>query len=442
MRFKLALGSILSLLLWTHESACAQNAGPLISQPAARRHGLERVWFTQLNLDRSRDRLAYLVQNKDLLLAQTYHGLLYALDAETGKQLWRVEVGPGKYPTLAPAINGKHIAVINGSTRYILDRATGKFEWSRECKNPPGAGPALTRTRVFVPMFNGRIESYLIEQQKQPPWVYNSIGRMLVEPLATPRSICWTTDKGYLYVGRPEFTGVRFRVESRDTITSKPAYSAPNVLAASSDGFVYCVHELSGAQKWKFSTGSPISQSPVAIGERIFALPDRAGMHCLNAEDGAENWWVPNVEKFLAAGAQRLYCTDRTGRILVLDSASGARVGALETPAGIDFFHTNTETDRLLLCTQSGLIQCLREIGLEKPLYYGVDWDKAISDGEGKAAEENQAGENAAPDLENSEAADDEAPSEEAPEEAAPEDADDAAPEDPSDPFDNGEFDF
>ena len=128
----------------------------------------------------------------------------------------------------------------------------------------PGAGAALNDTHVFVPMHDGMIQGWALDNEKNKiPWIYKSAGHTLIQPIITSTTISWTTDRGFFYVAElGEKMRIRYRVETRDSIDSEPAYWTPYLYACSTDGYVYAVNEKTGESAWKFSTGSPIGQHP------------------------------------------------------------------------------------------------------------------------------------------------------------------------------------
>ncbi len=352
-------------------SPCWGLADQLVPRPVLAQQGLERAWFTQVELDRARDQIEGVTHSDDTLFVQTDSGVLQAIDAETGRTRWSISIGQGRHPSTAPAANDKYVAVIRGSRLYIADRATGGLIWDRQLVGGPGAGPAVTETRVFVPMINGRIEAYQLERSNAPPWIYASAGRALIQPISTKDSVSWPTDLGHLYVSGAENPGVRFRLETDFAINSQPGYRKPWLFAASLDGYVYAVHERSGNQVWQFSTGNPIDQTPIPIADRVYVCPRRGGLFCLAIETGQQLWWAPRVAKFLAAGKERIYGTDLQNTLYVLDAKTGGRLATIPLN-GLNLWLSNHQTDRIYLGSRNGLIQCLHEVGLDEPMRYAV----------------------------------------------------------------------
>jgi len=406
----------------------------LISQVEARQYGLERAWFTQVKLDPARSRLSdmiyfvsaaqshtvFEVQYQDrkrtfserdtdrfgdvlgkenaekeakafmdelklreieskletiqvpetTLYAVTDRAVLHAIDAETGRTRWSTLVGNRDYPLERPGINEDFVGVLNGSTLHLLKRQTGEMAWIRSIQGVASAGPALTSEYVVVPTFSGDIELYDIDETRTLPDIYRSNGRVLVQPVVTPLSVLWPTDRGFLYSSQTLQKELRYRMEARQTIVSQPAYSSPNkVLATSIDGYVYCLHELSGDDLWRFSTGEPISNSPVPVGTSVYIITDKGSLFCLDVESGQEKWFAPQVQRLLSASKDRLYCLTMTGRLAILDAKTGSRI-ALMGPNQLDIFYTNALTDRILVATATGVVQCLHETDLKWPLVH------------------------------------------------------------------------
>ena len=396
----------------------------LISETTAARHGLTRPWFAQVELDQGRGRVTDVILRDGVLYAQTDSAMVHAIDAETGKTLWSQRIGRPKHPSMTPDARGGLLAVVNGSRLYLVDRFNGKLLHEIAIKDAPGAGPALSSKRVYVPMVSGMVAAYplsMIDESKresakqekdaeaeektgpeldrkasEPPMFCRSYGRVLVQPLVTRDDpggeyVVWPTDRGYLNFARIDRTIInafllKFRMETGARIASRPGYSPPDpkvlgdsgvVYTVSGDGFVYAVREEDGRTLWRFSTGEPIVRSPAVIGDRVYVATQLGGMYCLESKTGENLWWTPGVVQFVAASKARVYVVDRMGRILALDAASGARLDSIPTE-NISVKMANTDTDRIYLIGRQGLIQCLREAEQTKPIEHNKDPKAAV----------------------------------------------------------------
>src|SRR5262245_7437818 len=149
--------AVLAIVALAGEARCERR---LISEDEASHLGLTRSWYTQVQLDAAFTRLDRAVLEGDRLTVLTSSGVVQELDALTGKTYWTAPIGNENYPSLGPAGNDKFVAVLNGSTLYVLDRKDGKPAIIRSVGGAPGAAPALSNSYVFIPLVTGRIEAY------------------------------------------------------------------------------------------------------------------------------------------------------------------------------------------------------------------------------------------------------------------------------------------
>jgi len=432
------------------DRSLAARRGEIIPETTARQHGLARPWFTQVQLDQARGRVTHIVLNRGTLLVGTDQAVVHAIDAETGQTLWAEQVGRRGHPSYAPGANKNFVAVINGSFLYIVNRFSGKLLWKTQLEGAPGAAPAMSPQRVYVPMVDGMVYSYLLEPMKSPleelgviqkpeeltpeekealeeerretirlsqeyvpPLSCKSFGRALVQPIVTHQTkdeeyVAWPTDRGFLFFGRvvrreDRFT-VRFRLETEAGIAAQPDYAPPDpnllpdegvVFAASRDGFVHAVTERGGNSLWRFSTAEPILESPVVIGQSVYVVTQPGGLYCVDAKSGVQKWWTYQVAQFIAASADRVYVADKLDRIVVLSAASGARLDTIPA-SGLDIKLLNRQTDRIYLAASTGLIQCLHEMELAEPIVHRVPLEPvaeepAAEEGAEKPAAEEEA---------------------------------------------------
>lgn len=307
---------------------------------------------------------------KITLYSSSVRGTLHSLDGETGRTHWSKTVGNAAYPTTAPSAGDKYVGVCNGSTLYIMLAEDGSLVWSKPVVGAPGAGPALSNELAFVPMIDGKVETFDLANPKRPVAIYKSFGRAMVQPVVSLNSVAWPTDGGNLYVGLAREAGMRYRMQAKDAINSAPAFLAPNkIFATSLDGYLYCVNEQRGNIMWRFTTGEPISHSPIALGNAAYAITERGNMFAINATDGKEIWVQSGIRGYVAGNDRRLYCLDLGGNLTILETATGSKLGTISL-GQIDMPFLNVETDRIILASSTGLVQCFRESSRPWPVVH------------------------------------------------------------------------
>src|SRR5688500_4394073 len=145
----------LSAFIWGSAAvwpAGAETPDKLISEREATQHGLRRAWYTQVRVDPARSRVLQLTLHKDLLLVLTDQAIVHALDAGSGATRWVTQFGNPSFPSLGPAANDQYVAVVNGSTLYLLDRLSGTATAEQSLGGGPGGGPALSAAHAFAPL--------------------------------------------------------------------------------------------------------------------------------------------------------------------------------------------------------------------------------------------------------------------------------------------------
>lgn len=349
--------------------ASAQSSSSLVDKNVAQRHGLDRSWFAQIALRSSHSQVIGWKLSKNELFVLTDSGVLQRIDAETGRIHWTVRIGNPSYPSLGPEVSDEFVALVNGSTLYVLNRADGRGHLTRQVGGGPGAGPALGQNYVFVPMIEGRIEGYSLHDTKEFPWFYQSFGRTLLPPAVSGQSLVWTTDEGFVYFARAEERGVFLRVETPNEFQVGPAFDNGVVYVASSIGQVYALAEENGRQLWQYSMEFPASGKPAIVADYVFVTSEKPALHCIDLKTGRVRWIAPNVLNFAAVSKTRVFGLDRSGSLVALDRESGSLLHRIPL-GGPTMAVVNDQSDRIFLISPTGLVQCLYEIGAEKPTYY------------------------------------------------------------------------
>ncbi|MEM6798049.1 MAG: PQQ-binding-like beta-propeller repeat protein [Planctomycetota bacterium] len=353
------------------------EAGVLIPEDLARRNGMQRAWFSQVQLNPARNEVANVVLDGDTLVAVTSAGVVHTMNANTGATLWTTRIGNPSYPSLGPSMSEKHIALVNGSTVYVLNRATGGEVLRRKLGGGAGGGPSLSSGHVFVPLFSGRIEGFHLDAPKRIPWYYTSAGRIFQPSVADGASVVWSTDRSKLYVASGDAGGVRYRFDTGSPIVAPAAVRSPYIYAGSLAGYVFALNESTGQQRWRYAAGFSVRSAPVVVGDSVYVATDEPALHALDAETGQLKWISAGISGFIAASRDRVYAFDTIGGLVVLDIGSGVPQ-ARAASRGINTAVLNNQTDRLYIFSRDGLIQCLHEIGADEPYYHraGSEADK------------------------------------------------------------------
>jgi len=381
------LCSVVAALVFS--ASASSFASPLVSNVEASQLGLVRSWFAQVRVDPSEHKVAHWVLDHDQIFAITSAGTVQSIDSETGETLWITEVGRGHSPAAGIAVNKKYVAILGASRLYLLDRVNGHQLWSRQVGGASSAAPALSKTYAYVALMNGRVEGYRLDDPTAAVWQHQSFGRVFQSPTTTGKVVSWPTDRGLLYVGKADSPGILFRVETNDEIVAAAAEQAPYLYVASLDGYLYCFHELTGSEQWRYATGFAITSKPAVVGDKAFVASEGPSLHAVDATTGQPLWQVAGATQFAALGKQHTYCMDRYGQLIVLDNESGSIVGRIASDAANTAL-VNEQSDRIFLVNDRGLVQCLHEIGADQPLKHRTAEEEPADDADTEAEESDR----------------------------------------------------
>ena len=330
-------------------------------------------------------RQQFLEQNKQKVEVRKYveprmtlyllngHNVLQAFDAETGELRWSTQVGPREGSSTGIAANDAMVAVVNGQRAYCLDADQGRVLWNRRCIGSPNAAPAMSHTHIFVPLMDGRVESLSIAKDGLEYGFYVSIGGISAQPLVTGRTVSWPTDLGQYNVAYfDEIGSIKYRIHANGPIVTTPAKLGRVLFVAAMDGYVYAVDEVLGTIYWEFSTGSSISQPPLAIEDSVYFVTDNEELYKVDSKTGSTPAaWpksIPGIHRMIGSAGEFLYVEDSSGNLVVIRTDSGGREHSITLAEGIHLL--NSQTDRIFLISQSGNIQCLRQIAQVHPLFH------------------------------------------------------------------------
>src|SRR5688500_12695875 len=86
-------GAAVALVAASSTLPVTQAAPRLISRDQARHLGLERAWFSQVRLDRSRNQVERAVLKGERLTVLTTAGVVHEFNANTGATMWIAPIG-------------------------------------------------------------------------------------------------------------------------------------------------------------------------------------------------------------------------------------------------------------------------------------------------------------------------------------------------------------
>ena len=361
-------------------------AGALVSDSAAERVGLERVWFTQAPIDAARSHVVGASHTDDMVCVLSSACVLQAIDAKTGTTLWSTRVGTPGLHTLGPTIHEDLITLINGSTLFLLDAKTGRELFSRRLRGGPGSAPSLYIERsskpsdqefttlkrtvhIYVPLITGRMISIMIAQDslgewgiaRRGTWNYNSNGSVFDKPQIIGDRVIWATSRGRLYGAYANGKGAAYRFTVQDHIVAPVTASDELVFFASQGGYVYGLEATRGDQAWRSTVGSEVVHPAVFLDEVVYVGTQEPALYALDAKTGAIQWRAEGINQFIMANNDTVYARGSLGLFAKINTKSGS-IEAWPTNQENPELLANSTTGSIYLISTDGLVQCFREL--------------------------------------------------------------------------------
>ena len=237
----------------------------------------EEMWNYPLNASR----LTITPENNDILFVETYNEphYMYALDASTGKEIWKYFIGEQDIHTMSLVYNGTIFFQTRYSNLYALDSSTGREKWNYQ------AGVYLFSSPKLIQSVNG-----------EKKWI-TQVSNSLISPiLAQNNTIFFHCRDGFMYALNIE-TGEeiwKFQAEEMETIFVYPVLSHEMMFYDTGNYQVIAVHITNGSPVWRYNMerGHNVVRTPVMSDDTIYFGDSEGYLYALNCFTGEEKWAI------------------------------------------------------------------------------------------------------------------------------------------------------
>lgn len=290
-----------------------------------------------------------------------------ALDAKTGKQIWRVSLTPKGEKGAAGFGGGlsydmERLFVSNGFGHILaLDPDTGAQIWKREFGVPFHFAPTVSSGRVFVTTVDNQLHT-VSSFDGSSLWSHRAIaeaagilsdtnpavdGDMVIAPFSSGEIVALRAQNGQqAWTDQLTKSGRQTAISNISAIAGRPAVNAGQIIAISHSGRLVSIDLRSGERIWTRNIGG--TQTPWIAGEYVYVVNSDSQVLCLTRRDGRIRWiaklqqFADNSEKKrilwngpVMAGNQLVLFSSH-GRFVALSPYTGALLQVGKASGGVN----------------------------------------------------------------------------------------------------------
>jgi outer membrane protein assembly factor BamB len=212
---------------------------------------------------------------------------VYCLDAATGREIWHFD--EGHHVDASPlAVEGRLYVGSGGGPRgkkpefFCFDAATGTIVWREPQDLPAWGSPRMCGPDICFGVGNGTLDHS-------------------AQATEVPAGACTC---------RKALTGVMaLRRGVADAVLTAPAFHNNTIYFGSRDHVLYATPRTEGGTSWQRNLGSPIVAAPTLAGEKLYTIGSAGRVLCLDSGTGAAHWTF-DIAGYTHMTA-RLYSTPR-----------------------------------------------------------------------------------------------------------------------------------
>ena len=414
-----------SLLLASASLASAIHAEPVVcgsvaDEFTARAAGLERQWILQIPSGVGSWRLEQVTVGDGLVVAQTGDGGVHAIQAAReegglppGTLLWSQQLGAGGGATGAAGIGPQVVTVAHDLAISAIDRRTGTVAWDTQLGQLPGAAAVPSGDWVYAAVPNEGVLRLPMNPRRSAtsptaagatkqtarsgkqavtpasftesldPKTINAGGETAFAPVPLADGIAWsTTDGTFVALERTKQGWLRHELPLGDPLAAQPVargrtlYATTGPFGAAWPATLTRIELADPLAKdkprpglaiaWRVALPDHPEGSPIVAGDTIVVSLGPSGIAALSATTGELLWQTELVGRLVAAGGDRVWCVDETGRLSGLDLASGIRRARL-CLAGLSLPVVNTSSDAVVLAAPGGVVLSFAPVATPTP---------------------------------------------------------------------------
>lgn len=263
-------------------------------------------------------------------------GNLYALDAASGKTIWKVSTsgGVGASPALGEDLV---VAADYGGNVFAVSQADGKRLWKTKLPNRVVSSPVLTSDRLMVGCYDGN--AYCLSLiDGNTLWKHGTGAKIRASAGTSDEAFIAASYDGNVYALSHADGTLRWKYRIGGNIAGSPVVADGTVVIGGPDGAVYALSASDGTLRWKFRTAGSVKSTPTIESGLVFLGSNDRHIYCLRLENGVEVWKHKTGGVVLTRPVVRdgvVYAGSYDGYLYCLGTEDGALVDRFQSDGEI-----------------------------------------------------------------------------------------------------------
>ncbi len=260
----------------------------------------------------------------------------YAIDARTGRVLWRHDVRDGLDAMGLAVSHGRvFVSILGCHCMQALDAKTGDLLW---IFYGPTDVPTVADEIVYVGSDIGYFYAIDARNGRQRWRIY--LGDGVFDAAAVVGGILYAgSQTNDLYAIDRETGGIVWTFTTGNDIVGSPSVNGDIVYVGSWDEHLYAVSAKHGDLMWTKATNKTIGDSPTVADGVVYVGSEDHRMYAFDAETGSSLWATRTNNEIVGQSAALangvLYGANNAGTVFALDAATGRSLWRYRTGLAI-----------------------------------------------------------------------------------------------------------
>jgi outer membrane protein assembly factor BamB len=289
------------------------------------------IWYFECE-DEIRNSALY---HNDTVYIGSYDRNLYAIDANTGKMIWKAPTDGGV--ATKPAILD-HTVFFGSEDQnlYALSTDNGSTQWTYYTDAPIHSSPRIHNKVVYIGSDDGFMHA-VSASSGHALWKTEVAGPVRSSVLIDNDRLYFGCEEGDFYC--MDMSGdIKWRNKTKRAITSSAAIFQEEVLFCSLEGFLHAHDKNSGWMIWRFRMQKASISSPLVVKDYVYIGSADGNVYCVDAYRPTEKWKFKTDGQIAGSPAvyeNSIYIGSTDGNLYCLDATNGRMVWNFKTDGPI-----------------------------------------------------------------------------------------------------------